>query len=152
NSKGADFDRLVSEEFEPRLLEYQREALRGELLQPRIVYGYFHAAGLGDDVILYDDGRAEVARFTFPRQAGAERLSLADYLREPNDGGPSDVVALQIVTVGANATARTEALQAAGNYGESYYLHGFSVQAAEALAEFSHRRIRRELGIAEERG
>jgi 5-methyltetrahydrofolate--homocysteine methyltransferase len=61
-------------------------------------------------------------------------------------------VALQIVTVGANASARTEALHAAGDYGESYYLHGFSVQAAEALAELSHRRIRRELGIAQERG
>ncbi len=152
NSKGADFERLVREEFEPRLSAYQREALRGELLQARIVYGYFRAAGLGDDVILYDAPGAEVARFTFPRQVGGERLSLADYLREPRDGKPNDVVALQIVTVGANASARTEALHAAGNYGESYYLHGFSVQAAEALAEYSHRRIRRELGIADERG
>jgi 5-methyltetrahydrofolate--homocysteine methyltransferase len=152
NSKGADFERLVGEEFEPRLAGYQREALRGELLQPRVVYGYFRAAGLGDDVILYDASGGEVARFMFPRQVGGERLSLADYVREPRDGKPSDVVALQIVTVGANATARTEALHAAGNYAESYYLHGFSVQAAEALAEYSHRRIRRELGIADERG
>jgi len=152
NSKGADFKRLVGEEFEPRLARYQREALRGELLQPRVVYGYFRAAGLGDDVILYDASGGEVARFMFPRQVGGERLSLADYVREPRDGKPSDVVALQIVTVGANATARTEALHAAGNYAESYYLHGFSVQAAEALAEYSHRRIRRELGIADDRG
>jgi 5-methyltetrahydrofolate--homocysteine methyltransferase len=152
NSKGADFERLVGEEFEPRLAGYQREALRGELLQPRVVYGYFRAAGLGDDVILYDASGGEVARFMFPRQVGGERLSLADYVREPRDGKPSDVVALQIVTVGANATARIEALHAAGNYAESYYLHGFSVQAAEALAEYSHRRIRRELGIADERG
>jgi 5-methyltetrahydrofolate--homocysteine methyltransferase len=152
NSKGADFERLVREEFEPRLAGYQREALRGELLQPRIVYGYFRAAGLGDDVVLYDPSGAEVARFTFPRQVGGERLSLADYLREPRGGKPNDVVALQIVTVGANASARTEALHGAGNYSESYYLHGFSVQAAEALAEYAHRRIRRELGIADERG
>ena len=152
NSKGADFERLVAEEFEPRLLGYQREALGGALLQPRIVYGYFRAASLGNDVILYDASDAEVARFTFPRQVGGERLSLADYLREPREGGPSDVVALQIVTVGANATLRTDALHAAGDYGESYYLHGFSVQTAEALAEYSHRRIRRELGIEAERG
>ncbi|HEX3456504.1 MAG TPA: methionine synthase [Candidatus Baltobacteraceae bacterium] len=152
NSKGADFERLVREEFEPRLAAYQGEARSGGLLQPRIVYGYFRAAGIGNDVILYDESGGEVARFAFPRQVGGERLSLADYVREPQDGRASDVVALQIVTVGANASARTEALHAAGDYGESYYLHGFSVQAAEALAEFSHRRIRRELGISEERG
>ena len=64
----------------------------------------------------------------------------------------NDVVALQIVTVGANATRRTDALQAAGEYGESYFLHGFSVQAAEALAEYAHRRIRRELELDAGRG
>jgi 5-methyltetrahydrofolate--homocysteine methyltransferase len=31
-------------------------------------------------------------------------------------------------------------------------LHGFSVQSAEALAEWTHRRIRRELGLDDERG
>jgi len=154
NTKGSAFERLVAEEFEPRLRRYQDEALAGNLLEPRIVYGYFPAAAQGDDVILYDpaDPRAEIARMTFPRQLGGEHLNLADYLRDPKDAAASDVVALQIVTVGASATRRTEALQAAGEYGESYFLHGFSVQAAEALAEYSHRRIRRELGLQAERG
>ena len=35
---------------------------------------------------------------------------------------------------------------------DAYFLHGFSVQAAEALAEHTHRRIRRELGLEEDRG
>jgi 5-methyltetrahydrofolate--homocysteine methyltransferase len=153
NVKGAAFDRLVAEEFEPRLREYQAEALHGDLLQPRVVYGYFPAAGIGDEVILFDprDPRSELARMTFPRQVGGEHLSLADYLREPRNGA-SDVVALQIVTVGSNATARTEQLQASGDYSESYFLHGFSVQSAEALAEYTHRRIRRELQLDAERG
>ena len=154
NKKGNAFDRLVAEEFEPRLRRYQNEALAGELLQPRAVYGYFPAAGLGDDVILYDpaDRRSEIARMTFTRQAGGEHLSLADYLREPQEGEPSDVVALQIVTIGSSATRRTEALHAAGEYGDAYFLHGFSVQAAEALAEHTHRRIRRELRLDGARG
>jgi 5-methyltetrahydrofolate--homocysteine methyltransferase len=79
-------------------------------------------------------------------------LSLADYLLEPSNGGSSDVVALQIVTVGRNATQRTEALQAAGDYSESYFVHGFSVQAAEALAEYAHRHTRHELGLENGRG
>ncbi len=154
NTKGSAFDRLVAEEFEPRLHRYQAQASRGDLLQPRVVYGYFPAAGLDDDVILYDpaDRRTEIARMTFPRQAGGEHLSLADYLREPREGGASDVLALQIVTIGSNVSLRTEALQAAGEYGDAYFLHGFSVQAAEALAEYTHRRIRRELRIDDHRG
>ncbi|HZV76872.1 MAG TPA: methionine synthase [Candidatus Babeliales bacterium] len=154
NTKGNAFERLVADEFEPRLRRYEQEAARGELLQPRIVYGYFPAAGLGNDVIVYDpaDPRSEIARMTFPRQAGGEHLSLADYLREPRDAGAGDVIALQIVTVGGLATRRIEALQAAGDYSESYFLHGFSVQSAEALAEYTHRRIRSELKIDAQRG
>ncbi len=154
NSKGSAFERLVAEEFEPRLRRYQEEALRGDLLHPRVVYGYFPAAGLGDDVILYDpsDPRSEIARMSFPRQIGGEHLCLADYLREPRGGGASDVVAMQIVTVGSNVTRRTDALQASGDYSESYFLHGFSVQAAEALAEHTHRRIRSELLLENQQG
>jgi 5-methyltetrahydrofolate--homocysteine methyltransferase len=154
NTKGEAFERLRQEDFDPRLSRYQAEAMRNGLLQPRAVYGYFPAAGFENDVIIYDplDPRREIARMTFPRQIGGEHLALADYLREPADGAASDLVALQIVTVGVNASRRTEALQAAGDYSESYFLHGFSVQSAEALAEHTHRRIRRELGLPEERG
>ncbi len=38
------------------------------------------------------------------------------------------------------------------NTAKPYFLHGFSVQTAEALAEHTHRRIRAELGLAAERG
>ena len=60
-----------------------------------------------------------------------------------------DVVALQAVTVGHGSTLENERLQAAGDYSEAYYLHGLSVEAAEALAEYSHRHIKRELGLEE---
>ncbi len=154
NTKGAEFERLVREDFEPRLQRYQAMALTGDLLQPRVVYGYFPAAGDGDDVIVYDanDRTREVARFTFARQLGGEHLCLADYLREPEDGGASDLIALQVVTVGSRASERTEALQKSNDYTESYFLHGFSVQSAEALAEWTHRRIRRELGLPDDGG
>ncbi len=154
NTKGEAFERLVRTEFEPRLARYQAEAPRERLIEPVAVYGYFPAAGLGDQVLVYDPVRPdrEIARFPFPRQTGGEHLSLADYLREPDNGAASDVVALQVVTVGRNASMQIERLQAAGDYSESYFLHGFSVQAAEALAEYAHRNIRRELGLPAARG
>ncbi len=154
NAKGAEFDRLVREEFEPRLQRYRDEALRGGLLDPRVAYGYFPAAGIADDVVIYasDDPSREVARLHFARQPGGDHLCLADYVREPENGRAVDLVALQIVTVGSLASPRTEQLQQAGDYSEAYFLHGFSVQSAEALAEFTHRYVRRELGLDSERG
>ncbi len=154
NAKGAEFERLVREEFEPRLRRFQERCASERVLEPRVVYGYFTAAGLGDDVVLYDpnDSRRELGRFRFARQSGGEHLCLADYLRPPEEGRASDVVALQVVTVGRRASELVERLQQRADYSDSYYLHGFSVQSAEALAEYSHRRIRHELGLPEDRG
>jgi 5-methyltetrahydrofolate--homocysteine methyltransferase len=154
NTKGAAWDRVVADEFGPRLHAYESQAERETVIEPRVVYGYFPAAGSGDDVIVYDpaDRRREIARFAFSRQAGGEHLSLADYLREPLDGGASDVIALQVVTVGDEPSRRIEALQARNEYSEAYYLHGFCVQSAEALAEWTHRRVRAELALPHERG
>jgi len=152
--KGAEWDRLLHDDFEPRLRRYEALAEREAAISPRVVYGYFPAAGSGEDVILYspDDTAREIGRFSFPRQVGGEHLCLADYLREPEAGRASDVIALQVVTVGREVSGRIEALQQAGDYSDSYFLHGFSVQAAEALAAHTHERIRAELGLAPGRG
>ncbi len=131
-----------------------RAAEGGAILQPRAAYGYFPASGSGNEVTIYDpnDRAKALARFTFPRQIGGEHLSLADYLREPDAGGATDVVALQVVTIGSEASRRTEELQNAADYSESYFLHGFTVQAAEAMAELVHGRVRKELQLASNRG
>ena len=154
NAKGEEWERLVREEFDPRRERYQHRAERETLLSPQVVYGYFPAAASGDDALIYDpeDHGREIARFRFARQLGGEHLCLADYVREPVDGRASDVVALQVVTVGADVGSKIEALHAAGDYSESYFLHGFSVQSAEALAELSHRRVRAELQLEREHG
>ena len=90
-------------------------------------------------------------RFTFPRQAGADYLSLADYFA-PVDSGLLDVVAFQVVTIGPRATELFDALQAENAYSDAYFMHGLAVQTAEATAEYVHRHLRRELNIAPGRG
>jgi 5-methyltetrahydrofolate--homocysteine methyltransferase len=113
---------------------------------------------VGNDLIVYepapyanDGSLVEKTRFHFPRQEGRERLCIADYFRA-SSSGDVDVVGFQVVTVGDEATRRFEALQAAGEYSEAFYSHGLSVEAAEATAEWLHRRVRRELGIPGGRG
>ncbi|HTD61549.1 MAG TPA: methionine synthase [Gemmatimonadaceae bacterium] len=152
---GPEFERTVRSEFEPTLARLTAEAEREGWLRPRAVYGYFPAQSSGNDVIVYDpaayesDGGSlrEIARFHFPRQAGRERLCLADYFRSV-ESGEVDVIGLQIVTVGDEATAKVDGLNAAGQVAEAYYVHGLAVEAAEAMAEWMHRRVRRELGVA----
>jgi 5-methyltetrahydrofolate--homocysteine methyltransferase len=98
-----------------------------------------------------DGSLVEKTRFYFPRQEGRERLCIADYFRA-SSSGDVDIVAFQIVTVGDEATRRFEQQQAAGEYAEAFYQHGLAVESAEAVAEWLHRRIKRELGIPSGRG
>ena len=150
---GDEWTTLLREDFLPRLRRMQREAIAEGYLQPRAVYGYFPANSVDNDVVLFDprDHDREIERFTFARQTGEEHLSIADYFA-PLDSGRRDVVTLQLVTVGSQATERVDAMQARGEYSESYYTHGLSVETAEALAEYIHEVVRRELGIAKNVG
>jgi 5-methyltetrahydrofolate--homocysteine methyltransferase len=154
NAKGPAWETLVRDEFEPRLRALQARAEREPLLEPRVVYGYFPAVAAGDELLILDpaDPARELGRFAFPRQAGGGHLCLADYFHERAAGRPADLVALQVVTAGRRISHEVDALQAAGDYSGAYFLHGFSVQAAEALADWTHARIRAELGLPHERG
>ena len=151
---GEQYKSTVKNEFEPALERLKKDAKKNGWIKPQVVYGYFPAQSQGNDVIIYDpaayssDGGAlrEIARFHFPRMVGRERLCLADYVRNV-DSGDVDVLPLQIVTVGSEATKRFEELQAKNEYTEAFYSHGLSVESAEAVAEWTHRRIRKELGV-----
>jgi 5-methyltetrahydrofolate--homocysteine methyltransferase len=153
NAKGAEWERLLKEEFEPRLERYKQEALAGGWLRPRAAYGFFPAASDGDELVVFGpkDPAVEIARFAFPRQKEYDKLCLTDYFGGGADGG-RDVVAFQIISVGDELLEKSDALMKSGDYSEGYYLHGFGVRLAEAGAEYLHRRIRTELGIDPERG
>ncbi len=155
---GPEFEKMVKEEFEPTLARLKADARDNGWVVPRAVYGYFPVQSVGNDVVVYepeayvkDGSLVEKARFHFPRQDGRERLCLADYFRDAKSGDV-DVAALQVVTVGDAATRKFEEQQAAGEYSEAYYAHGVAVEAAEATAEWVHRRVKRELGMPGGRG
>ncbi len=148
STTGEAWERLLKEEFEPRLARMRAEVLREGWLEPRGVYGFYPCQADGDTLVVFDspEGTKVRARFTFPRQPDGDRLCLADYF-QPLGGDRMDVLALQAVTVGPRSTERMERLQAAGDYSEAYYVHGLAVEAAEALAELLHRHVRREWGL-----
>jgi 5-methyltetrahydrofolate--homocysteine methyltransferase len=150
---GDEYERLVRDEFKPRLERMKAEAIARGWLTPRVIYGYFPVQSQDETIIIGDPAAPdrEVARMSFPRQPDRERLCLADYFR-PVASGERDVAIFQVVTVGDRADELVAAAQQAGEYAEAYFLHGLAVQTAEALAEYAHRHILRELHLPTNRG
>lgn len=146
DGKGPDYQELVETEGRPRLRGWLDKLQTENLLEAAVVYGYFPCHSKGDDLILLNDDGSERTRFTFPRQRRGRRLCLADFFR-PEDTGETDVVGLQVVTVGNRIGEATAELFAANAYRDYLELHGLSVQLAEALAEYWHARVRAELGF-----
>ena len=149
-----EYVRQIAEEVDPILARLCDQAKQENILRPKLVYGYFPVNSQGDDLVVYDpiDFNREIERFTFPRQQDRRNLCIADFFLPVQGSGERDVLGLFCVTMGAEASRHTQALFSAHEYTEYLYLHGLSVQCAEALGELWHQRMRQELGIDTEDG
>ncbi len=143
-----EYARQLEDEVDPIFDRLAAQCKAEAILQPQVVYGYWPCQSDGDDLVLYDpeNGSREVERFSFPRQAGKKRYCISDFFRSV-DTGERDVIGLSCVTVGPRASEITKQLFDGDEYQEYLYLHGFSVECAEALAELWHKRMRQELAI-----
>ncbi|MFJ7943326.1 methionine synthase [Streptomyces sp. NPDC096354] len=146
---GPTYEELVEAEGRPHLRGWLDKLHTENLLEAAVVYGYFPCVSKGDDLILLHEDGSERTRFTFPRQRRGRRLCLADFFR-PEESGETDVIGLQVVTVGSKIGGETAKLFEANSYRDYLELHGLSVQLAEALAEYWHARVRSELGFGGE--
>ncbi|MGB7439656.1 MAG: methionine synthase [Coleofasciculaceae cyanobacterium] len=149
-----EYEKFLQEKVYPVLADWQKRVTEENLLHPQLVYGYFPCLAEGNSLIIYDleEKKQEVARLEFPRQKSGRRLCIADFflpkdLAEPNQ---FDVFPMQAVTVGDVATEFAKKLFDSDQYTDYLYFHGLAVQTAEALAEWTHARIRRELGFGEQ--
>ncbi len=149
--KGEEWEKLVSEDFRPRLERMWREQ---DYLHPRARLGYFPCNADGNELVVFDPENQdrEINRLVFPRQPKHDRICLADFYRPLNDEGIRDVVALQGVTVGPEATELMDRLHEEGEFAEQLFTHGLSVQSAEGMAEWLHYKVRQDLGIKSSQG
>jgi 5-methyltetrahydrofolate--homocysteine methyltransferase len=152
---GATYEELVETEGRPRLRMWLERMQTEGLLEAAVVYGYFRCVSSGNDLIVLGgpDGETELERFSFPRQRRDRRLCLADFFKPQardsrGQSDQTDVVAFQLATMGPRVSLATGELFAKNAYREYLELHGLSVQLTEALAEYWHARVRRELGVA----
>jgi 5-methyltetrahydrofolate--homocysteine methyltransferase len=160
-----EYDQFLQETVYPILDNWKQRVINENLLQPTVIYGYFPCLAEGNSLSIYNpetlDLSQEIATFEFPRQRKNKRLCIADFFlpkdhdlippNPPLKGGDRrlvDVFPMQAVTVGEIATEYAKKLFEANDYTNYLYYHGMAVQIAEALAEWTHARVRKELGFA----
>jgi 5-methyltetrahydrofolate--homocysteine methyltransferase len=153
-----DYEAFKAEKVYPILESWKAKLLNEEWLHPQLIYGYFPCVAEGNSIHVYDPEVIEqgltpqtatpAVTWEFPRQRSLRRLCIADFFR-PIAENQFDVFPLQAVTMGEIATTKAKVLFDANNYTEYLYFHGMAVQMAEALAEWGHARVRRELGYGD---
>lgn len=120
-------------------------------LQAKAVVGLFPANATGEDVEVYtDDTRTTVqARLHFLRQqsertTGTPNLSLADYIA-PKDSGRKDYIGAFAVTAGIGVEEIVARFKANHDDYNAIMAQALADRLAEALAEYIHAKVRREM-------
>ncbi|MCH2227663.1 MAG: B12-binding domain-containing protein [Candidatus Caenarcaniphilales bacterium] len=147
-----EYDKLLKEEIYPTLERLKKETRANPWLKPKIVYGYYHCKidpEHPNKLNLFSEDKEEIIdSFTFPRQNSGEHLCLSDYFRTEDDA--FNLVGFQLVTIGVEAAEFVQSLYNSGDFAEYLYYYGLATESTEALAEYSHARIRKELGYQAE--
>ena len=120
-------------------------------LSARATVGIFPASADGDDVVLYtDDSRqTELKRLNFlrqqkPKAKGRYNRCLSDFIA-PETSGLQDHIGMFAVTAGLGIEVKLAEYEKAHDDYASIMLKALADRLAEALAEHTHRRVRREL-------
>ena len=118
-------------------------------MKPKAVWQFFEAERDGNSVHLFEHGAASpVHTYHFNRQPKENGLCLSDYIL-PRVNGRRDAICMFAVTAGGGIREIAEECKVKGEYFRSVALSALSTETAEATAEWLHRRIREDWGIAD---
>jgi 5-methyltetrahydrofolate--homocysteine methyltransferase len=140
----------LPEEYGQVLKELKDESIRQGWLDLKAVYGYFNCSTEGTVMNILDENGGARESIDFAVEPSKKGTPLSAYFLPGRSG--NDIVAFQAVTVGSRISEVVEELDSNGDYTRSFYLHGFSVHLAEAVASYIHDRIRKELDLKEGQG
>lgn len=156
--RGAMSSEAYAEQIEANVQPLYRDLIRRSceenLIQPRVAYGYFRCQAEGETLRVQDPHAASEVSFVFPRQADPPHRCIADFFYQGNDANApeGDVVGFFVVTLGEAFARATQELYQRDEYHEYMLLHGFGVEVTDALAEYWHRQMRREMGLTPQGG
>ncbi|MCA9125922.1 MAG: methionine synthase [Planctomycetales bacterium] len=127
--------------------------IESKRIRAHAAYGFWPAASVDDDVVLYADGQrsSELATFHFLRQQWERKgqsdfRSLADYVA-PKSSGRNDYIGGFVVTAGDGADEFAKEYESQGDDYSSIMVKALADRLAEAFAELLHRQARRDWGF-----
>ena len=142
-----EYQELIDNQVRRQFAEWKEYCQQQQLLQPQVVYGYYPCNSEDQYLVIYHwQTDNELARLKFPRQLKPPHRCIADYFL-PTGSERRDVIALQLVSIGARASEYAAELFANDRYKDYLLFHGLAVETTEALAEYWQQRVRAELGI-----
>lgn len=128
-----------------------KRILSEKWLEAKAVYALWPSNSDGDDVVIYDSEKAEneIARFHHMRQQvkkveGQPNFCLADFVA-PKESGLLDYSGGFVVSTGFGCEERAEAYKADHDDYNSIMVKALADRLAEALAEYCHQKIRKEI-------
>ena len=134
-----------------------------EYFEPKFLYGYFSSRSDKETVSLFIknpkisyacgtldceiEPEKESIVFNFPHSSNKPFLSIADFIRK-KEAPRNDLSALQIVTIGNKAVDFAHQLKKKDKFQDYFLWYGFCSAMTEALADYAHSKIRKEMGIS----
>jgi len=136
--------------------ELLKEMISGGRLQANGVYGFWPAAAVGDDIVLFTDENrdTELTRFHTLRQQWERRgqkdfRALADYIA-PLDSGRQDYLGGFAVTTGVGAAELAAEYEAQHDQYNAIMVRALADRLVEAFAERLHKQARDDWGFGQE--
>ncbi|MBI2092407.1 MAG: hypothetical protein HYT75_05400 [Deltaproteobacteria bacterium] len=111
------YQEILKQKAWPAFEEWKKRCKDEKILESKVAYGYF------------DWKVSKMVRWQDGKIAGQQ------------------IIPLQLVTVGSKVAEKCAWLFASHKYTDYLFLHGLAVETTEALAEYWHRKILRELNI-----
>lgn len=138
-----DYQELLNNTVIPEFEAIEKRVLTEDLLQPMLRYGWFSCKRVAEGLLVSRDQKE--FHFPLPRQGRDPQQSLVDFFRTEEQGG--DIIGFFVAGLGEKMAAACKKLYEEDRYHDYLLLHGYGVEAAEALAQYSHNLMRQELGI-----
>ncbi len=140
-----EYKDLLDKKVLPEFKSIYKRVLQENLIQAQVSYGWFPCYRKGEDLVIEHNDREVV--FSLPRQKHSPGKSLVDFFRTEEEG--KDYAGFFVATLGKTLGEMCQKLYAADKYHDYLLLHGFGVESAEALAQYTHNLMRKELQIEE---
>ena len=148
--KGEAWEKLVDEDFRPRLERMWREQ---DYLHPRAVLGYFPCYSEGNEVVVLDpEDRETVLERSSSRASPSTTASAWPTSTARRTAASSTSSRSRRSPPATRSPSSWPSLERDGEFAEQLFTHGLGVQTAEGMAEWLHARGPRELGIPRDQG